>query len=332
MSYQYPNVTHSIYYRVVPRFLRKCPFVFWGGISVILAAVALFLLWESGESLSIEAAIAFFGLFALIPMSHIGDYQRFYKLMESFIKLFELDSKEREHIWTKLNKIFALKNPIMWGTSISINVVCTAVLMHIGLPLMSNLLNVLVLIGFEIVVFFGGQSVYTTLADLHLLNEFASISPRTHFFKSFSPRLREFCTNYYLSSSLHILSIYVAVLVMVIRGPYGTPPVLMLLLVVVALLPTVYVVYFLHQIHRIMLVIKQRNLEILDRKIGSYWESSFEKEPIESKILECLEKLLELREKVEQMSEWPWDISGSIGFLISTGVSMAQIVFTILNL
>lgn len=343
--YQYPDITHSIYYRMVPRLLRKCPLVFWGGVSAILTAVALFLLSKFGESLSAETVIAFCSLFALIPMSHIEDYRRFYKLMENFVALFELNSEEREHIWTKTNKIFVLRNPIMWVTAILTNVLCTAMLTYLDLPFRSNLLNVLAIIGFEFVVFFGGQSVYTTLADLRLLSEFASISPRTRFFKSFPLRLQEFSTGYYLRSSLHILLSYVAILIMVIRGPYGVSSILMLLLVVVALLPTSYIVYFLFQIHRVMLALKQRNLDVIDEEIRSLWNGKLavfqangstqpvlknELLPEKLKTMECIGKLLDLRERVTRMRDWPWDIQGSIGLFISTLIGVVQVVVAVL--
>lgn len=331
IEYKNSTITHSIYYVLTPNFLRKLPIVFWGGISILAFGIATFLIQQFSENMSLETVAAFCSLFTLIPMSHIQDYQRFYQLIEKLIDLFKLDSKIQVNIYFKLNRIFSLKNPVMWMVSLTANMACTAILLYLGLPFKSTLLNVLAMIGFEVIVFFGGQSVYTTLADLNLLREFASISPRTGFLTTFPLRLQEFSTIYYLNSSFHILLIYVTLLLMVFRGPYPVSFILMALLVTVALLPTTYILYFVYQIHMIMISIKQKNLETLDRKIGDYWKTHFEKADLSNEETECLGKLLELRMKIQHMSEWPWDIPGSIGFFISTSISITQTIFAILK-
>lgn len=324
-------ITHSIYYLLTPKFLRGLPIIFWGSFSILAFGIATFLVRQFGENVSLETIAAFCSLFTLIPMSHIQDYRRFYILIEDYIDLYKLDSNNSEILWSMLNKIFAIKNPTMWVVSITANIICTVILMYLGLPFRSTLVNLLAIIAFEIIVFFGGQSAYTTLADLTLLKKFASLSPRMDFLATFPLKLKEFSTAYYLNSSLHILLIYVMLLVMVFRGPYSISLVLTLLLVVIALLPTTYIGYFFYQVHKIMVVIKQRNIEIIEDKIRNHWKNNFD-QGIDKEKIECLEKLLEIRDKIQQMSEWPWDITGSVGFFVSTGISVTQTVLAIMSI
>ena len=92
------NVTHSIYYILTPKFLRKMPLAFWGGVSIVAFGVAISIMKIFNESMSIESTAAFCSLFTLIPMSHIQDYQRFYRLIEEFIDLFKLGANTLSYL------------------------------------------------------------------------------------------------------------------------------------------------------------------------------------------------------------------------------------------
>jgi len=336
---------YSSYYYLVPKGFRKHYTVFWIVLSIAAATVALVMLRALGEILSLETVIAVWSLLVVIPVSHLNISNEFHAMASDLKTFFKCDANEfRKWYQERLQSIFSAKSPVMWTTAILTNIVCTAIVVQLGLPLQSSWLNALALIVFEVVAFASGQSVYTLLAELRLLKQFTNFAQCPHFYQSMPATLRKLSTMY-LKSSVYILLVYLAVLIAIVRGPYGIPPILMLVLVGIAVFPTIYIMYSVFQIHLLMVKLREGTLAIIDKRIqqvlAENWiiisgvDSEFVDSDVDEPDLDkvnCLAKLMDLRDKVEKMREWPWNFEGRITFTVSILTSIVQVVVAVQDL
>jgi hypothetical protein len=315
----------------------------WLLLSGVLDLVTIGLILASGERISLAVVVSFWALLAIIPVSHLDISNRFQIISRDLIELLEYDSNEfGDWYQRQLVDIFCANKLSMWLIVIFANVSCTVVILFLGLPLQSTILNILALISFQLIVFFGGQSVYTLLMELRLLSQIANRSPRPYFYQAKPVALRELLL-LYMRSSTYILFVYVAILIMVLTGPYGTPPILIMVLVGVAIFPTVYILYSVYHIHILMVKLKERTLAVIDdeiRRVITKNSKAVIKEHLSSHSsesqpdldLDYLAKLMDIRDKAEKMKEWPWNFEGRVLFVISFLTSTIQVVTAVRSL
>jgi hypothetical protein len=326
------DITHTIYYRLIPKRIRKYYLAFWTSLSILGAGVSLLLVQVAGEYFSVFAIAAFWSLLIIIPVSHITDHENYHRVIRGLNALYETELLPQVEYEQELHLIFSVRNPLMWVLVLMINIGFTIVIVMLGLPFKSTLLNLAALLAFESIVLMGGQSTYTTLAEIVLLHRIASALPPKRFYSDMSVRLRELSTTYYLTSSFHILLVYFAILILVLTGPYAIQPILVLALVVLAALPTIYILVFVFQVHRIMLAFKAKSLEVVDELIRHYSNCLSDSTGTIGDHAERLNHfgmLLDLRDRTKKTKEWPWDIPSGIGLFITSSIGIAQFVLAI---
>lgn len=333
----------SMYFHLTPKPFRKIYALFWVGLAGLLTILSYILLSWKNEQISPIMVLSFWSLMAIVPISHLDMSQDFSNVAKHLGEFFDLE-EEKFLGWYKkqIDGIFSARNPVMWGVSILANVVCTVVVLYLGLPLKSTILNFLAMISFQVVVFFNGESIYALLAELLLLKQLVELTPRPHFYQSVPSAVRRL-TTLYLKSATYILLVYLAVLITVATGPYGIPIVLMLVLVGIAVFPAVYILYIMSQLHKLMVKIKEGTLAIIDQKISEIlkgdWINNDEKKVLgdieidrsEIDRVEYLSKLMDIRDRAEKMREWPWDLKSRVTFLISLLTGAVQVVAAVLD-
>jgi hypothetical protein len=316
-----------IYERVI--FIKKMPYwIFWPLVAIISFIFGYGLLFFTGENIYHFTLLIFCSYIGLFQPILIWGSHSFQSRLNNLSNIFWEDTQEFNNWYIQTHKKIFLIESFQAKLLISfILIMGIFTIILLGLPFDCVYVNIIAIIWFSYVLFFSGHCAYVFIAFLFTLHEVVAKTPHLPFFQFSHPAIVDF-QNLYLATSILVTSGYFTLIIAIMMGPYGLINELQLWLSILAVYPILLFSWTYLESHKLRRIIKFQHIETINYKVQGVLKKVDENcNMIE---IEKLEKVMDIQNKVQLVSEWPFNLQGIGTFIIALATAIVQII-TILN-
>lgn len=320
----------SVYeqYQPLSRFSR---WIIWPLAGVSCLAGGLILAHLAGvESYPAVLLIVAIGT-AAVPLGTTWSCHKFQEVMESLNTLLWPSTSDcQEWIHNKSRAIFTLETRSSRTLSFFFFACAflTYLLMDFPQGLEGN--RLILLLAATPVLVFCGNCAYLMIVLIGAVHEVSRRSILTApFFRSPHPgtiRVQAF----YSACAIIIAISYVCMVMCALLGPYELGFELKVWALTIALYPVGLFVFSLFSMHVILKNIKSHNISIVNEGLQRLFAVTPEIDTDTD--LEKLDRMMSIQRQVESMHEWPHAIGGTITFISTLALAVAQVTATVLSL
>lgn len=265
------------------------------------------------------------------PIILIWIYKNFLQIIEFQKDIFWVNDKEYT-LWieNQVKRIFSFES-----LSVKITVIIIPIIVPFAIylsllqyPGNSKLLYVLTGIGIAPLGFIGGQAAYILLNLLQCLVELSKRQVNVPFYHLPNPNISRL-QGYYSNLTVIVTAIYIHLLTGLWLSPVGFPPIIIIIMTIGGFYPLGLFLFTVIYTHKITLRIKQAHLSIINEEVHETLIRAIKSKS--SSGYEILKHVMEVQDKIQNIREWPFDLSGTITFIITLVTAIAQLVFTIIR-
>ena len=310
---------------------KKYPYyIYWpfvGLLSFIIGNIPLYFYKE--KTFIITQALFAFGI-SFIPCAYIWMAKNFRLVIDKVSNLYWKDSKEYLG-WSieQKNRIFTLKSK---NSKIVVFLIFTLgmyTIFKMGLPFNNKVTKILAISYFLLILLVYRQGAYILIDLLITLKRISkkeiikesSITDQISVLK---------LQNYYLKINLLTTIGYFSLYFAIFYSPYGINPIMQIWLLILAIYPIGMFFWTFYQIHNIMMNIKNKNAEQIEKIISMQYELVIKKSNKEN--LENYKTILEIYKEIQSSKEWPIDLAGIITFLLTITATTIQVIISIITM
>lgn len=176
--------------------------------------------------------------------------------------------------------------------------------------------------------FIAGHAAYIILSLIKCLIELSKSPVFVPFYRLPNPSISKL-QNYYSALSLITTFVYIHVLIGLQLSPVGFPPIIVTILAIGGFYPLVLFLFTFIFTHKIAQNIKQSHLNLINEEVQEALERALKGKSGTG--YEILKQAMEVQDKVQNMREWPFELSGVITFTITLATGIGQLIVTFIR-
>jgi hypothetical protein len=222
--------------------------------------------------------------------------------------------------------IFGLQTRTAWAAVFGVELAGLATLLGSGLPFQSPLLNVACFVLYAALLWLCGQAAFTFVQLLRLLTDMGSREVYVPFSRIPHPAVSALQRYYSGVAFLTVLG-YVLLVGAVWEGPYGLSLAMIAWLSILAAFPIAATTWSFLQIHALLDRAKQHHLDDANELVVAAMRAA--QTTGTASDLEAVHKALEVQDRVQRLSEWPFALSSTLAFAAALSAGTAQVAIAL---
>ena len=302
------------------------PYLYWAIIGLVIFILQYIALIALGETkLLLERAMLCFGGLTIYPSLCIFMSHRFDKGLGGLASLVAVEKTQAE-LWLEdvHSKIFTHRSVHIWIVSFLIFLITLSSLRLSGLPYVTPVSNIVLLITLVPFAFFGAHGAYAVIAGVYYLRKFTYLyTIELPFYQTKNPRMLA-ASRYYYMAILVILFNFVYTNVLLWFSPYRASSLATFWAAILSPFPLAMFLSSVDVLHALMRKSKAEHLDLFAHHLQQGVHRLDQGADMDR--IEQLKLLMEIQEKVQNSPEWPVDPESVLTLIATLVIPLAALV------